>query len=197
AEDFETAAEWLALSRPMPDSAAIVTDEATQERAAVYLDEIEEGEAEQKVKRAQIAYIEGDQLVIRTVFENEAREAEQMTLPTDRLPMAEMRGDNLLTPSVIATQKQLDYAESVVTRTVETAGFRERYISNAEPTGVWTRLTTGEVPTGPVKDIAGLMDQLRPQARTLGASITTELVGTVTPTDGVEPVRATPSAESF
>lgn len=196
AGSLQQAAEWLALSRPMPDSAAIVVDEATQERAAVYLDKVTEGESE--LNRAQIAYLEGDVLWIRTVYEKEQKEADAMDLRTGGLlPMAEMRADNLLTPSVIATQKQLDYAESVVTRTVETAGFRERYISNAEPTGVWVRLASGEVPTGPVREFDGARYQLKPSPRTLGASITTELVGLITGTEDGKQVRATPSVESF
>ncbi len=195
------AAEWLALSRPMPDAAAIVTHEATQQKAAVYLDEVTDTDGKTKLKRAQVAYVDGDQLRIRTVYENADREAETMDFRTGGLlPMAEMRADNLLTPSVISTQKQLDYAESVVTRTVETAGFRERYIANAEPTGVWVAISAGEVPTGPTREFDGKRYQLRPAHRTLGASITTELVGLITETTESgqkKNVRETPTVESF
>lgn len=196
APSLEAAAEWLALSRPEPDTAAIVVDEATQERAAVYLDTIKDGDRE--LHRAVIAYQAGDETVWRTVYQNEDRQPEEMRLRTGGLlPIAEMSGDNLITRSVIATQKQLDYAESVVTRTVETAGFRERYISNAEPTGVWVRLAAGEVPTGPTRDFQNVTYQLRPAPRTLGASVTTELVGIMTPTDDGKQARSTPSVESF
>lgn len=196
APSFDDASEWLALSRPTPETAAVVIDEPTQERAAVFLDAIKDGQRE--IHRAVIAYREGEETVWRTVYENEARIAEERRLPTGGvLPIAEMRGENLLTPSVIATQQQLDYAESVVTRTVETAGFRERYIGNAEPTGVWVPLQPGEVPTGPTRAHEGHTYQLRPAPRTLGASVTTELVGLLTESEDGKMTRATPAVESF
>jgi hypothetical protein len=196
APDFQTAAEWLALSRPTPDVAGIVLDEATQERAAVYLDSVKDGEKE--IRRAVIAYRDGDVTVWRTLYENEVKDPQEMRLSTGGyLPIAEMTGDNLLTPSVIATQKQLDYAESVVTRTVETAGFPERYIGNAEPSGVWTRLGAGEVPLSQTLTHDGIIYHRKPEPRTLGASVTTELVGIVTPTDDGKQARATPSVDRF
>lgn len=192
----EEAAEWLALSRPTPESAAIVTDEPTQERAAVFLDEIKEGD--RTLKRAVVAFAEGDHTIWRTLYENDAGEPEEMQQRTGGvLPIAEMRGENLLTASVIATQKQLNYAESLVTRTVEAAGFPERYIGNAEPTGTW-ELVGERVPVGPVREFNGELYQLRPEPRTLGASVTTELVGLVTDTgDNGKQARATPSVTRF
>lgn len=196
AQSLAVASEWLALDRPDPETAAVVIDEPTQERAAVYLDTIKDGS--QEIQRAVIAYREGEETVWRTVYESDRKDPEERRLRTGGvLPIAEMTGDSLLTPSVIATQQQLDYAESVVTRTVETAGFRERYISNAEPTGVWVPLQPGEVPTGPTRTHAGHTYQLKPSPRTLGASVTTELVGLLTEDGEGKTTRATPSVESF
>lgn len=195
APDFDTAAEWLALSAPMPDAAAIVVDEPTQERAAVYLDQVREGDRD--IKRAQIAFVAGDILVIRIVYDAEVKPAERFEFNTPFLPMAEMTADNLLTPAVIRTQKQLDYFESVLTRSVETAGFPERYITNARPTGVWVILADGEVPLGPTEQFGGKTYQLRPERRSLGASITTEIIGIdVTDANGIKSP-ATPTVTRF
>lgn len=195
AEDFEQAAEWLALSQPLPDAAAMVVDEATQEVAAVYLDTITEGE--QEINRAVVAYRMGENTIWRTLYEDE-RDAEEMELVTGGvLPIAEMRGDNLLTPSVIATQKALDYKKSTLTRIIEAGGFPERYIADAEPTGVWVKIAAGEVPTGPTKEFNGGVYQLKPQPRTLGASITTEIVGIITQQEDGKHVRASPTVTRF
>lgn len=199
AGSIEEAAEWLALSRPDPESAGIVTDEATQARAAVYLDEVR-GEGESKINRAQIAYADGGALVIRTVYEGAEWEgAEDRHENGGVLPMAEMRGGNLLTPSVIATQQQLDYVESIVTTAAETGGFPERYIGNAEPSGERRLLGPGEDPRPGTYlwEHDGQRIEVNPGPRPLGARITTELVGIVTHTEDGKVARATPSVERF
>jgi hypothetical protein len=54
-----------------------------------------------------------------------------------RLPIAQMMADLLITDMVRRQQKSLNYFETVLTRVIETAGFPERYTTNAKPSGVW------------------------------------------------------------
>lgn len=186
------------LSAPEPVSAAVVTDADTQDQASVFLYVVTIDERE--YNRAELAFVEDGLTWVRTLHADGDPEPEPApyALPMGgMLPLAEMGGDVLLTRSVITQQKALDFAESVLNRTVETAGFRERYISNAEPVGEWVLLLDGEVPTGPTREYGGRTYQLKPYPRILGAAITTELVGLQTQTEEGKLLRATPAVESF
>jgi hypothetical protein len=109
-----------------------------------------------------------------------------------RLPLAVAKGKRIVTPSVRSLQAQLNFIATVTTRTVETAGHRERYIGNVDPPGMW-------LPYPPTTGPALEMDETDPTQTywkhrvpwVVGANITTELQGlpeTVRDPDGTERV---------
>lgn len=179
AASLETAAGWLALSAPDPAAGALVTDEATQENAAVVLDTVDEDG--DKLERAQIAYLDGATMVLRTAYKAGQREANVETYQTGgRLPMAGLEARNLLTDPVLRTQKQLNFQSTLLTRLGEGAGFRGRTLGNTEPFGPRRLLKPDEEPrpgTYLWLDGDGNRIEITPEARTMGHDMTTELVG--------------------
>jgi hypothetical protein len=115
--------------------------------------------------------------------------AQDFALPFDRLPLAEVRGALLITEGVRRQQQSLDFGSSMLNRTMETAGFAERYVINAEPQGWWSESDDGTAIRVQTFD-DGVTRYLHAEPRTLGASVTTELVGVATDEAGG---RATPS----
>lgn len=192
AESVWQAAEWLALSAPDPATCAVVTDHLTQRQAAIFLDDYED------TKRAEIVYVDDEGNTVWRVLDSSGGKEENMMLElAGNLPTAEMNATNLITPAVIQTQRQLDYIESLISRIIETAGFRERYILNAEPEGNWRPLDDGEEPTGITRDVDGITYQLEPSERVLGASVTTEIIGILNDVEEDRVARSTPNVLSF
>ncbi len=130
-----------------------------------------------------------------------------------RLPLAEMRGARIITPSVRKIQSLLNFITTGIGRTVETASARERYFTNVEPPGMW-------LPTAPTSGPPLAVDTTTVPGRTyykhrvpwvVGANVSNELVGFrtldangrevfatpgVTVLDPVDPAFATNAAET-
>jgi hypothetical protein len=191
----EDAFRRLQLSAPDPLEAAIYVDSDTQEQVAVFLfrDKEDEDGAELWTVNAQT----GD-AVVRVVSQDATIQA--ATYPkiplAGRLPIAEMEADILITEPVRRQQASLDFGESIVNRTLETAGFPERTITNAEPHGIWTK----QKPLGKPLDIdviGGETWYLAAADRTLGSSITTEVIGLKDDTGTGSFVRQSPGVIKF
>lgn len=191
ASSFEQALSYIHVEAPSPDTAMIVEDARTKDRAAIFLEKETEylgnGEIKQ-YERAEIVYLDPNRssdtdadVIWRVVYSNEEKPSVQATLPLKgSLLTSEMRARVVITDPVIRTQKQLNFVTTLLGRIVETAGFRERYIKNAKPQGTRYPHTEGDsVPDGNFleRDDEGNLWRVEPQVRTLGAAMTTELVG--------------------
>lgn len=160
-----------------PDVAAIYIDPLTRERAAVLLVMVgEQEEVEVWTVRGQ-----GDtrETVLRVLTSgNVAAQAvpEFVLKLGGRLPLVELEGDILLTKPTRQIQNILNFITTVLPRTVETAGFKERYFLNAEPPGIWLR-TPPEGPALDKKEEGGVTWYKHRVPWVLGASITTEVQG--------------------
>ena len=129
-----------------------------------------------------------------------------------RIPVAEVRGKRIITASVRRLQSLLNFITTVTGRTVETAGFRERYLGNVEPPGLWQTFPPSDGPPLEVdeKSAGGPFYKHR-VPWVLGAPMNQELVGlktldangketfaspSVTALDPVDPAFATNAAKA-
>ena len=190
--DMAEAISYVRVKAPYPEYGMILTDADTQEQVAVFLDEevtyTGPERTKEVFKRAELLYLDPNRTsdtdcdtIQRLVYSDPSKPALTARLPLGgRLLFAEMRATVLLSEPVLRTQRQLNFIATVITRLVETAGFRERYMKNARPQGYRTRYTEGDsVPDGAYleRDDENVQWLVTPVTRTLGANTTTELVG--------------------
>ena len=180
AEDVPHSLSMIRVTAATPENACRYVDPATQAEVLVFL----EGKDDHQV--AELHYIEGEDTVIRRVGKAGDLGTVRMQLG-GLLLMVAVEGDKLINDPERQQQKALDYYSTVLSRILETCGFPERYIWNAEPTGEWRRVPDGQNPTPgltyrPAED--GGTEELVPAARTMGAATTTELTGVLQKGDG-------------
>lgn len=190
AADPKDALKYVHVMAPKPNHGAVIIDTNTQDMCAVFIDEeIEYINGKKEVfPRAELVYLDptrGDDdeamTHMRIIYANNAKPEVEARFPLGgRMTYAEMRGEVLLTEPVMRTQRQLNLLSSLITRIGETAAFRERYTTNARPQGTRVPYVEGEALSDGAfldRDEEGRLWEVIPQARTLGAGTTTELVG--------------------
>lgn len=175
--EFDTlweALEHVQLDAPLPGACFVHTDPDTLDQVAITM-----------FKRdgrdwAELCYVDHDtgETVIRQVGPRADDATEVRIDMGGMLPVIEMEAPVLITESVRALQRKLNYEASLHLRTSETAGFPERYVSNAEPEGEWRDYPPADGDAGVTQELEdGTTLYLHPRPRTLGASISTELRG--------------------
>jgi hypothetical protein len=189
--NIEEAMSYIHVMAPMPDKGGILIDTGTQDVCAVYMDiEVEYDERGEKhtYERAELVYLDPNRArdedadtIIRIVYSDKKRQGISYSLKMNGLLWySEMKARPLLSDAVLRTQQQLNFISTILTRIAETAGFRERYLKNAKPQGYRLPYEDGgALAQGSFleRDEEGRLWQVIPQARTLGAATTTELVG--------------------
>lgn len=182
---LEDALQRVALSAPAPDACTVYTDPRTQRQCAIFLYEDDDGTAAgtSSKKRAELWFLdpadetEKAQTIARVVGEGIAAAEYHLSLG-GRLPIAEMTADLLVTETERMLQRSLNFAATTVPRTVETAGFAERVVINAESPGVFLPYPPADgslVSTREGRD--GKLYYLHPLAYVTGGSVVTELRG--------------------
>lgn len=188
---FSKAAEYIRVAAPDPDVGILFTDPGTQDQCAIYLDEEVTWKEGNKTayKRAELIFLDPNRVddadaktIIRIVYEDPNKTGQRVEMALGgRLLFTEMRVPMLWTDPVIRTQRQVNFICSIINRLGETAGFPERYTSNAKPQGSRYLYKDGEVvPNGAYlerDEATGEIFVIVPEIRTLGANTTTELVG--------------------
>ncbi|HEV8178551.1 MAG TPA: hypothetical protein VGP44_12810 [Gemmatimonadales bacterium] len=173
-KNLADALDLIDLDTPLPDLAVRYTDPRTQRPAAVVVTETD-GQRAAEVWTVNQATGKTE---LRLLGSKERGPGPVLALDLKKhLPLAEVRGNRIITPSVVKLQSLLNFIMTVTGRTVETAGFRERYLKNVEPPGMW-------LPTAPVNSPPLAIDESGPAKLykhrvpwVLGAAITNELVG--------------------
>lgn len=138
---LEDALSRVHVSAPLPDQALLYTDPETRERCAIILFSVGEGATEERAAEIWFAEeLEGRKVTVRRIVVRGRTDAVAETFAEmeGRLPLAELSADPLVTEAARLQQRRRDYAETVLPRTVQTAGFRERYTTNIEPEVEWT-----------------------------------------------------------
>lgn len=186
---FDEALSKVLLSAPTPDNCYVVTDPETNERAAVRLFKREEKSF------AEIWFVTEEKTVARIVGESTDKVETYEVQLGGRLPIAEMEAEVLITEPVRRQQNRLNFFETLLVRVGETAGFPERYTTNAKPQGVW--LTTPPTNAPPLETFSDgdKTWYLHATPRTLGAAITTDLRGITTRDEQGRETIATPGVE--
>jgi hypothetical protein len=174
---FREALAKVEVSAPEPDAALLYENPDTLERCAVIAYQ-EETATKQNVTVAEIWWVEGDIAVMRKIRDN-GSEPEVLRVPLSGfLPLAEMVGSVLITEPVRRQQRRLNFFESLLVRVAETGGFPERYTINAEANGVWLDYPpAGDANPETAEGRDGETLYLHTLPRTLGSSITTDLIG--------------------
>lgn len=186
------ALDRIVLVAPQPDDAAVVTIEETQQVVAIILSKRTRGGKEESVAELWTLVTpdedpNGEQvMLVRLLVDRERGKTgsmftspdEEYVLPLSHLPLAEARGELLLTEPVRRQQDQINFANTLLSRVMETAGFPERTYLNAAPHGEWyTTPPNGGVPALDEREFNGQTWYLHPSTRTVGSAITTELHG--------------------
>lgn len=199
---FKALAEALAaieLDAPEPDHCILIQHPDTQQRAAIF-HYSKKNDAGQTENHVELWYDEGEgdqrRTVLRILPEKGEAEGPYPYEWGGRLPVSEMDGELMLTEPVRRAEAALAFAATNVVRVGETAGFRERYTMNAEPAGLW--LPTRPITEGAVRsmdDGKGGTLYFHPLPRSLGAGVTTDLVGIPIEAGADGEKRATPGIE--
>ena len=172
---FADALSRLRLSTEEPRTCAVVVEEDSLETIGILL------YTEDDREKAQIWVVRDGMLVLRLLADGVDSTTYQYPVPA--LPIAEMGADVLITEPVRREQKRANFAESMLTRLMEVAGFPERYTTNAQKEGVWEQvpdegdLGNLQLAHLETKEVNGVTYYKVPRPRTLGSSILTELVG--------------------
>lgn len=196
---LETTMMRIHVDAPDPEACTIVLDDETQQRASLFSFKRDNKDL------IEIAWVEynpdgspGDTIVriLGSKGEGDTDEEYRWSLG-GRLPVIEMRAPLLITEAVRRQQKRLNFFETSLMRNVETAGFPERHITNAEPSGILVLQDPKNIQPYATREINGQIYEIHPVPRVMGAGITTESVGiTLTDEDGKKTI-ATPGVHRF
>jgi hypothetical protein len=169
AGDFEQQLERIHLEVPLPGQASIYTDPETQRPVALVT------WLENDLHVAELSFVDDDgQTVIRS-FRGDAEPTDYRLWLGGRLPLVEIGADILIDEAVRSQQRRLNFAETLLNRNLETAGFPERVITNAEPEGALVPVARAGL--YPTRMVDGALHELQPVPRTLGAGVTSEIQG--------------------
>jgi len=131
-DSVSEALQRIYLEKPKVDECAVVTDPDTQRQVGIRL--------MSKPDRAWLTFLDqqGQKTFVRTVG-NEGGSTGVSYEMGGRLLMFQGRRDPLVTTQFLQMQKAMNFAESVIPRTNETAGFLQRIITNAQLQGTWAK----------------------------------------------------------
>lgn len=139
------ALDLIAVEAPLPDLAGRFTL-ASQEQVALVLT------GDEQNRQAELWSVEGGTTVVRVLnrFGDRMAGKPTLTVPYDlggRLPVVEIETlGELVTDPIIKQQSLLNLNSTMLESVLETAGFPDRFIENAEPPGLWLHSPPEGVP---------------------------------------------------
>jgi hypothetical protein len=143
-DNLDDALALIELEAPPPDTAIRYIDPLTKRPVAIIVTAQDNSRQQAQVW----SYNPESKLTEVRIFG--AKEAPRdpstgVTAPTltlntrGRLPVAEARGQRIVTKSARRLQTQLNLATTYTSSTIEFSGSRERYFENVEPPGIWLK----------------------------------------------------------
>lgn len=191
----DEAFEAIEVDAPLPDAAGVYTDPLTLEKAAVYKEVVRD---QLRVELWRQERAPGNTAPATTRVKL-LTESGAITPAGDeglriggRLPILELRLDPILTEPIRRGNKQLNFSRTVLGRTVEAAGFKQRFIKNAEPNLMWLTERPTMVPV--IKEDTSTGRRLYGVRAPwlFGAGTTAELIGWADTDKDKKVTRATP-----
>lgn len=143
----------VALHSPHPDSVVVRRDNDG------FIDSIEYTYTDDNLKRTEVQRIdEATNLTIFVTLDENDREIEEETFAIDlagRFSIFEMVAPSLITEGIKSHQNAINFVMTMMVRSAEVGGFRERLILGAQPPGHWDEdglfTPDGEFAIGPGK----------------------------------------------
>lgn len=181
---FVQALERIHLSAPPPDAALLYTDPDTQQTCAIIAYErvTTNGTETTTEKLVEVWWVDATgktQLRVHSDKDGVATQATSFDWG-GTVPLAQAEGPLMVTEVVKRQQRRLNFFETLLVRTGEAAGHRERYISNAEPPGIWLKTPPVATQALKVQEFGGEKWYFHDQPLVLGAGIATQLIGVET-----------------
>ena len=176
----------IELDTLLPDAAAVVTDPDTERKVGIVVNKRDDGTeaaevwtiegkgTQERVTKCRVLILGGGRMNQRN---REVAAIEHELRISGRMPVFELQTEPLLTEPMRLGQNQLNYIRTVLSRTVESSGFKSRFLGNVEPQLIW--LTAKPTDTPVVKIDRSLGHPLY-GIRTpwvFGAGHTSELIG--------------------
>jgi hypothetical protein len=172
---FPAALRNVTLSAPLPNAALVYVDPDTEEAACIIGFTGENG-----VRCAEVWFEEGG-VVFRRIL-RDGLDAEELKLPGGALPLYEVTGSLLLTPSVRQGQAQLNYTKTKLGRVVQTACDRQMFATDIEEPGEWSAAPPPPgVPVRETVDIDGNPLYFHPGSLDVGPELLVLANGRVVP----------------
>lgn len=131
---LEDALRRLYLTAPDPEVAAVHVDPDTLVETAILLYSFDNGAAEESRAELWIREADAETITVRVVG---AAEDQRYELRVPALPIHEVGVPLLVTDPVLSQQNRQNYTETVLVRVVETSGFPERYVLDAQEPPLW------------------------------------------------------------
>lgn len=194
-QSLEEALSAIDLSAPEPDHAIVISHPETQQQAALFHFVDGESPGDREKSRVELWFQDGEETRLRILPQTGDPEELGPYAWGGALPVTEMDGELMITEIVRRQESGLGFAETNVVKTGETAGFRERYTTNAEPNGVWLQTPPSGVPNPrSMRDESNALWYLHTIPRSLGPAVSTDLIGIKMKATGPgeAEVRATP-----
>lgn len=169
--------EMLEVTAPAPTEARVYVVPITRRKAAIVLDTVIQGDTRQE--RAEIWTVEGLGDAKRTSV-RQLDNGTPQTFPVNlqgRLPLAQMEVPELITDPVIKNQSALNFANTILPRVLETAGFPQTFFGNVEPPGIWLPYEPTDAPAIATEVIKGVPMWKHRVNWQFGFSAVSELVG--------------------
>jgi hypothetical protein len=181
---FDDALAAVHVMAPPPETGLVYVDPNTRQRCGIFFFAVGTSPSDTNPKKyAELWFVDGEETIVRIIPESGTDAQEFPRAIARRLPIAQMEARLLITEPVRRQQRSLDVIETLLMRVIESAGFPERYTTNAMPSGVWLETPPADGPPLEVKEveIGGQMRTwyLHQVPRVLGPMITTDLKGIV------------------
>lgn len=162
--DIADALSKIFLDMPLPENAAVHTDDDTQKQIGVHV--WEAGER----KGVELYYLgpdNPDKTKLETFFRSveEGSDVQLAFLLGGRIPMYQLERRPLITQALLASQRGLNLALSCIPKNVITGGWLERTLLNAQMPGKWEY------------DAEGARKRFIPEAYTTGPNTTNFVLG--------------------
>lgn len=138
--DFAKTLAGIFVEKPSVPAGAIHTDPDTQRQIGVALFKARDANTDQLQDAASVTFLDssGERTIVAAIYQDGTK-AEVGYEMGGRLVMHQGEREPIVTTQLLQQQRILNYAESIIPRTLTTAGFLDRVIKSAQLNGSWVK----------------------------------------------------------